>query len=179
MSRTAFCLVTLLVFVTAALAWTGEEPAGASAKAADGVYAVRRESVNKKEVLPLKSGELLVVHNHRYVKADQKEAARFVVVSAAADVPLDLAGEPKGVKEDKEVVRILLKLRPKAAAALAKLTRAQLGRQVAIVVKGEVVTMHKVREVIQGGEVQITSCAAGAAEYLLKQLRTRQQGNGP
>ena len=84
---------------------------------------------------------------------------------------LDLAGEPKAVKEGAEVVRILLKLKPQAATALERLTRDHLGRQVTIVVGGEVVTMHKVREVIKGGDVQITSCAAGAAKYLLEQLQ--------
>jgi hypothetical protein len=37
------------------------------------------------------------------------------------------------------------------------------------------VTMHKIREVIKGGNVQITSCAAGAAKYLLEQLRAHQK----
>ena len=82
-----------------------------------------------------------------------------------------LAEEPKAVKDGKEVVRILLKLQPKAAAALERLTSDRLGRQIAIVGGGEVVTMHKIREVIKGGEVQITSCAAGAANYLLEQLQ--------
>ena len=44
-------------------------------------------------------------------------------------------------------------------------------RQVAIVLNGKVVTMHKVREAIRGGDVQITSSAPGAAAYLLDQLR--------
>jgi preprotein translocase subunit SecD len=70
-------------------------------------------------------------------------------------------------------MRIQLKLKPKAAQALEDLTRGHLGRQVAIVIGGEVVTMHKVRTVIKGGDVQITSCAPGAAEYLLKQLQGR------
>jgi hypothetical protein len=34
--------------------------------------------------------------------------------------------------------------------------------------------MHKIREVIKGGEVQISSCAAGAAKYLLEQLQAHQ-----
>jgi hypothetical protein len=35
--------------------------------------------------------------------------------------------------------------------------------------------MHKVREVIKGGEAQVTSCAAGAASYLLEQLQIHQK----
>jgi preprotein translocase subunit SecD len=98
-----------------------------------------------------------------------------VVVGSAPAVKLDLAGEPKAVKEGEDVVRILLKLEPKAAAALEQLTRDRQGQQIAIVVAGDVVTMHKVREIIKGGEVQITSCATGAANYLLEQLRASQK----
>jgi preprotein translocase subunit SecD len=53
--------------------------------------------------------------------------------------------------------------------------RHHLGRQITIVLGEEVVTMHKIREVIKGGDVRITSCAAGAAGYLLEQLQARQK----
>jgi preprotein translocase subunit SecD len=69
----------------------------------------------------------------------------------------------------------LLKLQPKGATALERLTSERLGKQITIVLGGEVVTMHKIREVSRGGEVQITSCAAGAAKYLLEPLQTRQK----
>jgi preprotein translocase subunit SecD len=140
----------------------------------DGVYAVLRDGLQEKEMLPLADGEALVVHRHRYLKTDKDEPPRYVVVRATPDVTLDLAGEPAAVKEDGEVSRILLKLRPGAAAALERLTRERQGRQIAIVLGGEVVTMHKVREVIKGGDVQISSCAPGAAGYLLERLWAHQ-----
>jgi hypothetical protein len=34
-----------------------------------------------------------------------------------------------------------------------------------------VVTTHKIRDAIEDGNAQITSCAVGGAEYLLKQLQ--------
>jgi hypothetical protein len=139
----------------------------------DGVYAVLRESLLEKDVLPLKDGEVLVVHHHRYLKKDDKEARRFLVVRAAPDVDLDLDDEPKAAKEGEEVVRIFLKLQPKAATALERLTTDRLGEQIVIALGGEVVTMHKIREPIKGGDVQITSCAAGAAKFLLEQLHAR------
>src|SRR5262249_11345814 len=112
---------------------------------------------------------------HRYLKQDMNEPPQHVVVHSAPDVPLDLAGPPEAVKEGTEVVQILLKLQPKAASALETLTQANLGRQGAIVIGGEVVTIHKVRQAIKGGEVQITSCTPGATNYLLEQLQAQQK----
>jgi preprotein translocase subunit SecD len=175
MRRSTRLLAALLLIGSYAIGWAQDKTPQSPKKLPDGVYAVLRESLKEKDVLPLKDGESLIVHRHRYLKKDDKEPPRFLVVRSAPDVALDLIGEPKAVKEGEEVVRILLKLQPKAAMALERLTSDRLGRQITIVLGGEVVTMHKIREVIKGGEVQITSCAAGAASYLLAQLQSHQQ----
>jgi preprotein translocase subunit SecD len=171
------CLLAALVFVTiVGLATCQDDPHKSTKKLPNGVYAVLREGAMEKDVRPLKDGEALAVHNHRYAKKDENEPPRFLVVRTRPDVELELAGEPKAVKEGDEVVRILLKLQPKPAAALERLTADPIGKELAIVLAGEVVTTHKVRETIKGGDVQITSCAAGAAKYLLEQLRQHQKG---
>jgi hypothetical protein len=139
-----------------------------------GIYLVLREGLKEKDVLPLKHGEALAVHRHRYVKKGAQEPPRFLVVRSAPDVQLDLVGKPKAVKDGEEVVRIFLKLRPKAARALERLTSERLGKRIAIVLGGEVVTTHTIRQVIKGGEAQITSCVGGAANYLLEELRAHQ-----
>jgi preprotein translocase subunit SecD len=149
------------------------------AKLPDGVYAVRRDSVREQDVLPLQDGEALVVNRHGYLKQGQGEPPAHVVVRETPDVVLDLARAPEAVTEAGEVVRILLKLRPDAATALERLTSDPQCRQVAIVLGGEVVTMHKVREPIRGGDVQITSCAPGAAGYLRDQLRAAHAAPSP
>jgi preprotein translocase subunit SecD len=174
MRGSGFFLAALLLLGSYALAWPGDKTIASPKKVPDGVYAVLRESLKEREVLPLKEGEALVVHNARYLKKDENEPPRYLVVHSAPDLVLDLAGKPKAVKEGTEVVRISLKLQPNAAAALERLTRAHIGRQVAIVLGGEVVTVHKIREVIKGGEVQITCCAAGTANYLFKQLEAHE-----
>jgi len=172
----ASLLAALLVAGNGAPAWARDDAPAAPAKLADGVYAVLREGANETDVRPLRRGEVLVVHRHRYLKKGDGEPPRFLAVRSVPDVQLDLAGEPSAVKEGADVVRIALKLRPKAATALERLTSDRLGRQLAIVLGGEVVTTHKVRQVIKGGEVQITSCAAGAANYLLERLQARPKG---
>jgi hypothetical protein len=176
MRRFACPLATLLIVGSTGMAWGQDKTPLVPKKLPDGVYEVLRESLQEKLLLPLKDGEVLIVHHHWYSKQDAKEPPRFLVVHPTPAVQLDLAGSPKAVKEGEEIVRILLKLQPKAAKALERLTSDCLDRHVTIVLGGEVVTMHKVRQVIRDGEVQITSCATGAANYLLEQLQARQKG---
>lgn len=171
--RRSTCLLATFVIGGCALASAQDKERKSPRKLPNGVYAVLRDSLKAKDLLPLKDGEVLLVHRHRYLKKDDKEPPRFLAVRSAPDVELALATEPKAVKEGEEVVRILLKLRPSAATALERLTSDRVGRQVTIILGGEVVTMHKIREVIKDGEVQITSCAPGAANYLLNQLQAR------
>jgi hypothetical protein len=175
MTRPAYLLVAALVLGGQAAVWPQGNAPEARPKVPDGVYAVRRDSLKEKDVLPLKAGEVLVVNRYRFAPKGEEHPPRFLVVGSAPDVRLDLDGEPKAVKEGADVVRILLKLRPKAALALEGLTRDRLGRELAIIVGGDVVTTHKVRTVIKGGDVQISSCAAGAAGYLLKQLQAHRE----
>src|SRR5262249_7296433 len=162
MCRSACLLGTVFLLASPAAGWPQDKKDDSGRKPPDGVYAVRREGLQEKDVLPLKEGDVLLVHRHRYLKKDEQEPPRFLVVRSAPDVRLDLAEEPKAVREGAETVRILLKLRPKGAAALERLTREHQGKQVAIVLGGEVVTTHTVRTVIAGGEVQVSSCAPGA-----------------
>jgi preprotein translocase subunit SecD len=175
MKRSA-CLFAIVVFLGSQATGPAQDKSpGGVKKIPDGVYAVRRDGLKEKDVLPLKDGEVLIVHRHRYLKNDEKEPPRFLVVDSAPAVTLDLIGEPKAVTEGAETVRILLKLQPKAASALERLTKDHLGKEVTIVLGGEVVTMHKIRNVIKGGDVQITSCAVGAAGFLLEELKAHQK----
>jgi preprotein translocase subunit SecD len=169
--RGSVCLVAALLFVeSCASTWAQDKAPQPPKKIADGVYAVLREGPKEKDVLPLKDGEALIVDRHPYLKKDDEEPPRVQVVHAAPDVKLDLAGKPKADKDGEEVVRILLKLQSEAAKDLEHLTSERVGKQITIVVGGEVVTTHKIRAAIKDGEIQITCCAPGSAKHLLEQL---------
>jgi preprotein translocase subunit SecD len=174
MNRRTFLIVSGTVVGLASMS-SGGEDLPARKKLPDGVYAVERLGDREKDLHPLKEGEVLAVNRHRYLKAEAKDPPSYLVVHANPDVSLHLAGEPQADKDGEEVVSIRLKLKPKAAAALEELTRARRGKQLAIVVDGEVVTVHKIREVIANGDVQITSCSPGGANYLMKQLQGREK----
>jgi preprotein translocase subunit SecD len=175
MCRLAFLLPIAITLSILPAAFSQDKPQAPAKKLPDGVYAVQRDGQTEKDLLPLKDGEAIVTDRHPYLKNSDKEPTGYLVVHSAPEVELTLAAEPKAEKDGDQVVRILLKLQPKAAAALEKLTRDHLGKQIAIVLNGEVVTAHKVRDVIKDGDAQITSCTPGAADYLLKQLQAKQK----
>ena len=80
MSRSVRLLAALFVFAGQTAAWPQDKASTPRKKIPDGVYAVLRESLKEKDVLPLKEGEVLVVHHSRYLKKDEKEPPHFLVV---------------------------------------------------------------------------------------------------
>src|SRR5437879_5778307 len=99
MSRCACLLATVVVLVSQGTGWCQDKPPAAGKKVPAGVYAVQRDSVKKKDLLPLKDGEVLVVNRYRYEKKGDDQPPRYVVVRSVPEVALDLASEPKAVKE--------------------------------------------------------------------------------
>ena len=53
---------------------------------------------------------------------------------------------------------------------LEELTRAQLNGKVAILIGGEIITIHKIRGVIAEGQFQVTRCTDNACEILKAKL---------
>jgi hypothetical protein len=147
---------------------SGQAPAK---KLPNGLYGVLRDGPEEKAVLPIKDGETVALHNHRYLKKDAKEPPVFLVVHTKPDVPLVLVGEPEVVKSDNGTLTFRLKLHADHAKTLEKFTRDNKGGKVAVVIGGEVVTVHHIRDVITGGDIQVSNCNAEAGAFLLKQLQ--------
>jgi preprotein translocase subunit SecD len=168
------CLPVAFFLLSLAAAAAGQDKP--AAKAPDGIYAVLRDGEKEKDLLPLKDGERVVVNRGLHLKPKDRGTPRYLVVRVRPDVMLHVEGEPKAVKEGGEVTRVLLTLQPRAAKALERLTTDRVGKQVAIVLDGEVVSAHKVREAIKGGQVQITSCDPGGAKHVLDKLQARGKG---
>jgi preprotein translocase subunit SecD len=71
-------------------------------------------------------------------------------------VPLELAQDPVCSEDEQGRKQIALTLTPEAGSALADLTRRLVGGQVAVVIGGEVISSHKVRQPILGNAVVIS-----------------------
>jgi preprotein translocase subunit SecD len=75
------------------------------------------------------------------------------------------------MSEDGEGKRILsVSLTGTNAVRAEAFTRAHLGGRIAMVVDGEIITLHKIRSVVAGGKLQITRCQDNASEVIRAKL---------
>jgi len=65
----------------------------------------------------------------------------------------------------------MLSLTPAASEILKNIFGKECDEKVVIVVGGEALTMHKIREAITSGQLQITRCSGNACEKLFIMLK--------
>jgi hypothetical protein len=127
------------------------------------------------QALPAPTADQQVVrYDYKYLQETERGAVRYLLLPRRASVPLDLAAAPalqeKGANGFPE---IRLELTRESARALESLTREHLGQQVAFVIEGEPVTLHRIRSVITGGQFRLSRCTDHACQYLYGQLTSR------
>jgi hypothetical protein len=136
-----------------------------------GFYLVAAEA-DSAAVLPDASpGQRIVRYDYRFLRDTERGVPRYLLLSMTADVPLILASTPElKEKGDNGFPELRLELTPDAAGKLEKLTREHLGGQVAFVIDGEPVTIHKIRSVITGGQFRLSRCTDTACQYIYGRL---------
>jgi hypothetical protein len=164
MCRLALSLSLLLLFLLPVSA----EPA----PLADGFYRVMRTYPDRASVEgKLQTGEQMLRFNPTFLDA-KDNGEEIVVVRVEPNVPLLLAEAPSKMADRTEETKFWLgvSLNPEAAKSFETFTEENLGQRVAIVVGGEVITMHGIKEVIRGGKVQISRCGDKGCEVLFREL---------
>ena len=137
---------------------------------ANGVYAVVREHATRETAKPGEISSVTLVYDQHYSEADRNDPPLYVTLDTSPFVPLRLAGPPTTAKGNSRWTLLNLTLAPEHVKTLEDFTRAHLGGRVAIVIDGEIITMHKVRSVITGGQVKITRCQDDACQVLRRKL---------
>ncbi len=137
----------------------------------NGAYAVLREAPSARAAGAGGGSQVVLAYDRRkYSGAPPNEPLTYVALDPKDYVPLVIEGRP-GVKSDgqgKSVLTVsLVRKNVKRAEAF---TRAHLGGRMAMVIDGEIVTLHKIRSVITDGKVQITRCTDNACEVLRSKL---------
>lgn len=188
MKRKSTILLLVLAMMTSAnlnqsqLAAADEQPTTANttpataetpvpSKLPDGLYLVLRSADQEKRVAPVSENETLLANDFHFLEPAEREPVVYLVVQSKPFIPFSLGSDPA---EDREEVtgkpRLLLQLSEDQKGPLEEFTRTNLGKTVAIVIGGDVVTSHKVKSAITGGRLQVTRCTEHGCETLFTKL---------
>jgi hypothetical protein len=100
-------------------------------------------------------------------------APRTFYVRKAGFVPLEIAGAPVTERTPGSLTALQIALIPSSVEPLRLLTTEQLNKAMAIVIDGKAIGRHRVRQVIEGGKMQITRCGDNACERVKTRLVAR------
>ncbi len=144
----------------------------------NGIYLVLRDAENSKSLEPANANERILIDDGHLLEPNQlnlPEKPRFVVLSTERFIPMNLAQKPTKKLDAQGKKQLLLELAKSQVGPLETFTRENCGRSVAIVIGNQVVTVHKVREPILGGKMQITRCTDNGCDVLYTQLQREEE----
>lgn len=137
---------------------------------ANGVYAVLRDGRTPGEARIEALPHVILIYDRKYSDSDKNRPPIYVALGTSSFVPLVLAGPPQAHKDVRGWTSLNITLAREHVKTLEDFTRTHLDGKVAIVIGGEIVTMHKVRTVIQDGKAKIARCTDNACETLRLKL---------
>jgi preprotein translocase subunit SecD len=136
----------------------------------NGFYVVLNEGSSREAVQTDSIPNIVLLYDGKYVDSSQTASPSYVALDTASFVPLILEGSPTANKDGSGHTLLGVTLSKKYIGTLENFTKAHLGGRVAIVLDGEIITMHRIRSVISEGKIQITRCYDNACEILLSKL---------
>ena len=135
----------------------------------NGIYLIRSKHESKPDAATVGSGHL-VPFSKQFLDENTAGQPAFLVIQPDSAVAIALMERPLKLRDKGGRHKLVLALAPASRSALATLTTANVGGEIAIIINGEAVTIHKIREPITEGKVQITRCTDNACEYLFTEL---------
>ena len=144
-------------------------------KIGDGFYAVLKSAATSKELGSVAANQR-IIEDVRAKRWGGDDAHRFLLLKAQPDVPLELAGKPTIVQEGSENAELDLRLSDRSAAQFSVFTKKHLGKAAALLIKGEVLMVARIRDPIQG-KLRLSFCGKLGAKHLQQHL-TKQLKNG-
>jgi preprotein translocase subunit SecD len=135
----------------------------------DGLYLVSRIDSQDVAISSLASEETVVRYNPLFDEFNEDVNSR-IIINTNEYVPLEL----QAITAEQQTVnkkKLLLTLTRQASDQLKTFTEKHLMKMVAIVVDGEVLTRHKVKAVLTGGQLQISRCKDNACERVFVKLK--------
>ncbi len=136
----------------------------------NGIYAVLREAATPEEAQGGDARCWVLPYDGKYTDSGPVTPLTYVALDQSSFVPLVLEGAPETKKDEGGKTILSVTLKKEHAKTLEDFTQAHLGGKIAIVLDGEIVTLHKVRSAVSGGKLQITRCTDNACEVLRAKL---------
>ncbi len=136
----------------------------------DGLYLIVKIDTVETQVDTLSSKEIAVYFSKLFQDYNSNEYLR-IIIDTTEYVPLELDKAPTTEQQTEAKKKLLLSLTTEASKKLKSFTTNHVMNHVAIVVDGEVLTMHKIKVPITSGQLQITRCNDNACERLYLKLK--------
>ncbi len=135
----------------------------------DGLYLVEKVLYDTSAVT-LNANQALVHFNKEFLE-NAPDGSVGLIINTTDFVPLLLEGEPLLLPQAENKKKLQLTFSRPSAEKLEKFTAANSMRQATMIVNGEVLTMHKIRDTIRGGKMEITGCSDNACQRIYVMLK--------
>lgn len=136
----------------------------------DGLYLIVKIDTAATQVDTLSSKEIAIYFSKLFEDFNSDEYLR-IIIDTTEYVPLELEKAPTTEQQTEAKKKLLLSLTKEASEKLKFFTTNHVMNHVALVVDGEALTMHKIKEPITSGQLQITRCNDNACERLYVTLK--------
>ena len=145
-----------------------------AAPLANGVYAVHAIAPDPNTFTQANASHRVLIDDGRFLAPEDRGPARYLLIATDAFVPLKLAAKPEIGTGPKGNPMLGISLDKAHSALLERFSRANLygetGRFIVVMIDNQVVTVHKIREPLTEGRIQITRCTDTACQMLLVKL---------
>ena len=163
--KTNLIIVFLLSFVAISFA---QKPIKSQLK--DGLYLISKIDTNSTQLSLLSTNETAVFFSKMFDEYNAEGYLR-IIIDTSDFVPLELEKAPLTEQQTESKKKLLLSLTNEASEKLKTFSTKNVMKRVVLIVDGEALTMHKIKEPLTSGLLQITRCNDNACEQLFVKLK--------
>jgi hypothetical protein len=145
----------------------GHAPAAALA---NGLYAVEGEAHEAPTSGAPHPERVVLPYDPMPVDGEASPPRRWVEIDRSSNVPLIVQSASLTEEDARGLPFLSVTLDPRYTTRLEDFTREHLGGRAAVVLDGNVVTVHKVRSVLTDGKMQISRCTDRACTVIRSKL---------
>jgi len=162
---TDYLIRTILTTIVVISGFNGFAQTSSVQTIPDGLYLIIKTDTTNLKMDALASNEMQIYFSKLF--EDYNSEDNFsIIIDTTEYVPLVLDKAPMTEQQTEAKKKLLLSLTPEASEKLKSFTTKHVMKHVVLVVAGEALTMHKIKEPITSGQLQITRCNDNACEQL-------------